>query len=189
MRLQKESTATRQTIGTKTWRKRQELSHVMEPSKTFREFINAIELVIWLLRIVMIMVSNFLSSAHILLAIIAEPIFLVPIYIIWFLRIWAILHIILFTYSIYYSVIILCIDNCVPYSQEVCEAVAKYIGKKFQEGDYVTKGCYGYESGQYKYTLWYGTGGTEEGKKSDLTGETFRPQGYDCKGKMSSLSV
>ena len=96
----------------------------------------------------------------------------------------------LFSYSIYYSVIILWIDICVPYSLEVCEAVAKYIGKKFQYSkNYKTKGCYGYKSGQYKYTLWYGTGGTEEGKKSVLTGETFRPQGYDCKGNMLFLPV
>ena len=68
--------------------------------------------------------------------------------------------------------------------------MAKNIGKKFQYSkNYKTKGCYGYKSGQYVRTLWYGTGGTEEDKKSDLTGETFRPQGYDCKGNMLFLPV
>ena len=69
--------------------------------------------------------------------------------------------------------------------------MAQELGKKFQEGDYVTKGCYGYKSGKYADTLWYGTGGTEEEMKIDLlTDETFRPQGYyDCKGNVTFFLV
>ena len=75
-------------------------------------------------------------------------------------------------------------DDCVPYSQKACEAVAKKLGKEFQEGDYGTKGCYGYKSGKYADTLWYGTGGTEEEKKSELELPMYRPPGYDCRGNL-----
>ena len=75
-----------------------------------------------------------------------------------------------------------------PYSQEACEAVAKELGKELGTstyafaGDYGTKGCYAYTSGAYQNTMFYGLGGTEEDKKSDLTGTKYRPPGYDCQG-------
>ena len=83
-----------------------------------------------------------------------------------------------------------------PYSQEVCEVVAKELGKELGTssyafaGDYGTKGCYAYKSGSYQNVMFYGTGGTYAEKKSDLTGnkyDMFRPAGYDCKGNMLSI--
>ena len=70
-----------------------------------------------------------------------------------------------------------------------CETAANNIGLtkgglgfSFQ-GDYSTKGCYAYKDGDYKGHFYYGTGGTEQKMKEDVTGQKFRPQGYDCANK------
>ena len=82
---------------------------------------------------------------------------------------------------------------CVPYSQEACEAVAKKLGKELGTsrygfaGDYRTKGCYAYKSGSYQNVMFYGTEGSKEETKSDLTGSKYRPPGYDCIGNVLSI--
>ena len=47
-------------------------------------------------------------------------------------------------------------------------------------GDYTTKGCYAYTSGQFAGLVYYGTGGTEEQIKTSLEAPKYRPNGYDC---------
>ena len=90
----------------------------------------------------------------------------------------------------YTSITSFWIDNCVPYSQEACEAVAKELGIQLGTEKYAfakdtyTDGCYAYKSGTYENTMWYGTGATEEQMKTELTLPKYRPPGYDCKGNM-----
>ena len=78
--------------------------------------------------------------------------------------------------------------RCVPYSQQACEDAVTNLGLKFGDpdgsdfaGDYATKGCFTYHSGtQYHNYAFYGTGGTDEQIKGSLTGNKYRPIGYDC---------
>ena len=82
-----------------------------------------------------------------------------------------------------------------PYSQEACEAVAKELGKELGNnlyafaGDYETKGCYAYKGGYLGKSVFYGRGGTIEEMKRDLTGDIYRPPGYDCTGNILSIFV
>ena len=76
-----------------------------------------------------------------------------------------------------------------PYSVSACKAAADKLGfekgglnYKFQ-GNYGGKGCYAYKDGYFKGHVYYGTGGTEQKMKEDVTGPKFRPQGYDCAKK------
>ena len=73
--------------------------------------------------------------------------------------------------------------------------MAKKLGKELGTsryafaGTYKIKGCYAYKSGSYQNVMFYGTGGTKEETKSDLTGkksDMFRPPGYDCQGNILS---
>ncbi len=48
------------------------------------------------------------------------------------------------------------------------------------KGDFVTKGCYAYESGKYAGRIYYGTGGTKEEMSKLLIAPQYRPKGYDC---------
>ena len=73
------------------------------------------------------------------------------------------------------------LETCEPYSIEACKQAGNYLGKEVNVGDYGTKGCYGYKSGKYSASLWYGTGGTDAKNKETLKGSNFRPTGYDCK--------
>ena len=50
-------------------------------------------------------------------------------------------------------------------------------------GDYSTKGCYAYKGGSYDGTVFYGTGGTEEQRKTTLSEPKYRPEGHDCSPK------
>jgi len=79
---------------------------------------------------------------------------------------------------------------CKPYSPEQCriaaEALGLVIGGKGYafEGDYRQKGCYAYTSGKYAGRVYYGLGGSD----AEITDpvpfrpETYRPNGWDCKG-------
>ena len=81
------------------------------------------------------------------------------------------------------------LGNCVPYSLQACEAAVERHdlkrggnGYKFV-GDYGTKGCYAYESGDWANLAFYGTGGSVKEMKEQLTNDKknrFRPIGYDC---------
>ena len=50
-------------------------------------------------------------------------------------------------------------------------------------GDYETKGCYVYLSGDFEGLSFYGTGGTVEEMQQSLQNPKERPQGYDCNGE------
>ena len=56
-------------------------------------------------------------------------------------------------------------------------------------GDYETKGCYAYSSGKDAGSIFYGTGGSPEDRKTVLSKPKYRPNGYDCstKGTMSII--
>ena len=50
-------------------------------------------------------------------------------------------------------------------------------------GDYGTKGCYAYKSGNWANLAFYGTGGSVKQMKEQLVDNKknkFRPIGYDC---------
>jgi len=52
-------------------------------------------------------------------------------------------------------------------------------------GDWSTKGCYSYKSGDYSGYVWFGTGGDDDDKLNALNGDDkaagkYRPSGYDC---------
>ena len=47
-------------------------------------------------------------------------------------------------------------------------------------GNYGTKGCYVYLSGDFEGLSFYGTGGTVEEMQQSLQNLKERPQGYDC---------
>ena len=79
------------------------------------------------------------------------------------------------------------IENCIPYSQDACKAAAE-ADSKFNwksAGSYGTKGCYAYypNHASYANNVYYGTGGTDDAKKTTLEGSSsiFRPDGHDCK--------
>ena len=87
-----------------------------------------------------------------------------------------------------YSIITFFLGACAPYSVEACKSVAKALGKnlggdgyKFASSRYNTKGCYGYESGDYAKHIFFGMGGTKDQMKKALATPKFGPLGYDCK--------
>ena len=61
-------------------------------------------------------------------------------------------------------------------------------GLKFA-GDYSEVGCFSYSSGGLKGKVFYGTGGTIQQMKQDVSLRKFRPNGYDCstEGKWHSF--
>lgn len=73
-----------------------------------------------------------------------------------------------------------------PYTKKACADVAHYLGLKhggkgsFFAGDWSTKGCYAYLSGEYAGMVFYSTGGTMDEMKTSLGGTKYRPVGYDC---------
>ena len=71
---------------------------------------------------------------------------------------------------------------CEPYLESACKIVGEKLGKIFVSDDYVTKGCYHYETGNYKDKIYYGTNGNLEANKKDpgKSGQS-RPAGIDCK--------
>ena len=73
-------------------------------------------------------------------------------------------------------------SECDPYTDQTCRDVANSLeGITFAgAGNYTTKGCYAYSSGTYKGKVYYGTGGTPDQMKSSLSGNKYRPAGYDC---------
>ena len=84
------------------------------------------------------------------------------------------------------------IESCEPYSQLACYAAT--LSMSFEigtisnsenefTGDYETKGCYAYLSGNYKGLSFHGTGGTLEQMQQSLQNPKWRPKGYDCNGE------
>ena len=79
-----------------------------------------------------------------------------------------------------------CLGECVPYSQEACEDVVDRLGlQKGGKGfnfvhNFVNKGCYSYESGDYANIAYYGSGGSEQEMATQLNSPKYRPAGYDC---------
>ena len=55
-------------------------------------------------------------------------------------------------------------------------------------GDYATKGCYAYDSGNNANMAFYGTGGTDDEMKNTLASPQYRPKGYDCVTQGTSIS-
>ena len=75
-----------------------------------------------------------------------------------------------------------CQPKCVPYSLEACQAAADQLGMHVESSSkYHTKGCYSYASGEYSYRIYYGTGGSTEQVRANLTLPKYRPPGFDCK--------
>ena len=70
-----------------------------------------------------------------------------------------------------------CIDATVLMNFE--KATIANSGYEFT-GDYLTKGCFVYLSGNYEGLSFYGTGGTVEEMQQSLQNPKERPQGYDC---------
>ena len=78
-------------------------------------------------------------------------------------------------------------EACVPYSVAACKAAADKLGlvkgglgSNFQGANHDTKGCYAYDSGDYKGHVYYGTGDLGKMKRKHLYYSKYRPQGYDC---------
>ena len=95
-------------------------------------------------------------------------------------------------FILYPSLIFLSLDTCVPYSQEACLDAGRRLnleegggGYDFA-GDYLTQGCYAYDSSHANYpgTMYYGTGGTTEQMQESLEAPMYRPKGYDCSGTL-----
>ena len=76
---------------------------------------------------------------------------------------------------------IIFIGVCKPYSVEACEDAAEVIGKKFYVGDWSTKGCYSYASGEHVNDVYYSTGGLTSEMRRSLALPKYRPSGHDCK--------
>ena len=80
----------------------------------------------------------------------------------------------------------LIISECVPYSEQACRDSANSLGLTLGGGGYPfkshfkIKGCYAYSSGKYAGLVFYGTGGTPDQMKTVLSGEKYRPTGYNC---------
>ena len=78
--------------------------------------------------------------------------------------------------------------DCVPYSEQACRDAANLLGLSLGDGsysfagDYSTNGCYAYSAGANAGQAFYGTGGTTDQMKQSLSGNVYRPSGYDCKG-------
>ena len=82
--------------------------------------------------------------------------------------------------------------GCVPTSMEACKEVAARLNKPIEFGNYGTKGCYAYASGQHANTIWYGMNGgvdhitemlpSERGSGISGSNEHYRPLTYDCTG-------
>ena len=73
------------------------------------------------------------------------------------------------------------IPNCEPYSESACEMAAKKLGRPIEKGNYQTKGCYYYKSGTHSHSVWFGTGGNLNERKTWPTiPDQLRPSGYDC---------
>ena len=95
------------------------------------------------------------------------------------------------------SSMIIYAGSCEPYSQQACRNLGAKLGFRLGHGaydfrgDYGTKGCYSYRTGEYKGALFYGQGGSKEEKSSplDKSSNIFRPEGYDCESKGSFLGV
>ena len=70
---------------------------------------------------------------------------------------------------------------------EACLDAINDLGLKFGgfSDSYGTKGCYAYASGPYAKVAFYGTEGTDDEVKKDLTLPKYRPAGHDCKAKGS----
>ena len=91
---------------------------------------------------------------------------------------------------------ILYAGSCEPYSQQTCRNLGAKLGFKLGHGaydfigDYGTKGCYSYKTGEYKGALFYGQGGTKDEKSIplDKSSNIFRPEGYDCKSEGKCFS-
>ena len=79
--------------------------------------------------------------------------------------------------------------DCEPYSQQACKDAGNRLGLKQGGGgtdfvgDYNTKGCYAYSSGDYSGMVFFGTGGSEEDMKKPPSSPKYRPNGYDCSTK------
>ena len=79
--------------------------------------------------------------------------------------------------------------TCKAYSQRACINAGKKLGLiiggsgyKFA-GNYGTKGCYAYHSGQFAGRVYYGTGGKGKQKRAEVFYPKYRPIGYDCSEK------
>ena len=74
--------------------------------------------------------------------------------------------------------------QCTPHSRDACEAAALALGLSVGgagsdfEGNWSTKGCYTYKKGTYTGHVYYGKGDGPISNK--LTGDIYRPKGYDC---------
>ena len=80
--------------------------------------------------------------------------------------------------------------SCEPYSVKACKSAIKNLGYikggkgySFKGNDYSEKGCYAYTDGYFKGHAFYGTRGTQAQMQKELTGNKYRPPGYDC-GKL-----
>ena len=71
------------------------------------------------------------------------------------------------------------------FSEEACKDVGALMGRTFKSSSaYATKGCYLYYSDPYGSDIYYGTGGSEIERTSNLpkAGTKRRPPGFDCNG-------
>ena len=77
-------------------------------------------------------------------------------------------------------------DDCIPYSEQACIDAGSRLGLQLGGGgtdfigDWETKGCYGYENGEYAGLIFYGMGGSDEDMKATPTSPKYRPSGHDC---------
>merc|ERR1712168_660037 len=80
-------------------------------------------------------------------------------------------------------------STCEPFSQAACIASAISIGYQIGTvknsgysfaGDFGTKGCYAYSTGEYMGLVFFGTGGSKEQMQDQVVEGKFRPNGYDC---------
>ncbi len=87
--------------------------------------------------------------------------------------------------------------SCIPYSEPACRTAAEGLGYKLGgsssetlsfAGNYMTKGCYIYQSGAdatWQGAAWFGTGGTLSEMSANFdtsaaNSQVRRPAGYDC---------
>ena len=68
------------------------------------------------------------------------------------------------------------------YSEQACKNVGAVMGRTFKRGSYATKGCYLYYYKRYGGNIYYGTGGSETKRNSNLprSWTKKRPPGFDC---------
>jgi len=73
-------------------------------------------------------------------------------------------------------------DAKCDYSEQACKNVGALMGRTFKRGSYATKGCYLYYYKKYGGNIYYGTGGSETKRNSNLprSWTKKRPPGFDC---------